>query len=129
MKLSVLVVMQQERRAWLMSQLEACGFDVLAVEDCEEVTRVLRARPLVQVVLTDEKLPDGPWPRVLEEVRRNDIGAEIIVCARLGDPRLWIHVLAQGAYDLLAEPYEPKELRRIIETAAEGCGRVHALAS
>ncbi|HYM13313.1 MAG TPA: hypothetical protein VEU62_21420 [Bryobacterales bacterium] len=117
-KISVLLVMACERRLALVERLQSCGIAVLAVSDCEEARRILRTRPAVPVVLTDEKLPDGSWSKVMEEVWQNELEAETIVCTRAEDPGLWIHVLAQGAYDLLVEPYEGKEVRRIIEAAA-----------
>src|SRR5207302_11084855 len=75
--------------------------------------------PKVQVVLTDTVLPDGDWRRVLEIVAHSCPNIEVVVSARLGDHRLWIDVLEQGAYDVLVEPYECEEVRRIVETAAE----------
>jgi DNA-binding NtrC family response regulator len=117
-KISVLLVMAFDRRLSLVERLESCGIEVLPVSDCAEARRILRTQPAVQVVLTDEKLQDGSWCKVIEEVWQNEVGAETIVCTRAGDPGLWIHVLAHGAYDLLVEPYERKEVWRIIQSAA-----------
>ncbi len=118
MKISVLLVMEYKRRERLMEQLESCGMDVLAVADCDGARRILRQQPLVHVVLTDERLRDGNWLSVLDEIRRNQLEAETIVCSRIGDPRLWVHILGYGAYDLLVEPWETGEVRRIIEGRA-----------
>ncbi len=110
--------MDAERRLPLIDRLESSGVEVLPVCDFEEARRILRTHPPVQIVLTDEALPDGSWWRVMHEVRENRVNAEIIVCTRVGDPGLWLHVLAHGAYDLLVEPYDKREVRRIIEAAA-----------
>ena len=34
---------------------------------------------------------------------------EVVVCSRMGDPRLWLDVLEQGGYDVLVEPFEHEE--------------------
>jgi len=118
MKIIVLLVMAGERRRPLLERLGSPEIEVWPVSDCEEAQRVLETRPPVQVVLTDETLSDGNWARVMRHVWENQVEAQTIVCTRLVDPRLWVHVLAHGAYDLLVEPHEKEEVRRIIESAA-----------
>jgi FixJ family two-component response regulator len=55
---------------------------------------------------------------VLQTVAQAGANIEVVVCSRLGDHKLWIDVLEQGAYDLLVEPYQHEEIRRIVEGAA-----------
>jgi len=40
---------------------------------------------------------------VLEIVAHDRPNAEVVVCSRLGDHKLWMDVLEQGAYDVLVE--------------------------
>jgi DNA-binding NtrC family response regulator len=117
MSTTILLIMGHDRRLSLLGHLEGNGISVLTASDFAEAQRILQARPPVQAVVTDEALSDGIWADVLQEVRGNDIPAETIVCTRLGDARLWIDVLEQGAYDLLVEPYGPDEVRRVIRNA------------
>jgi FixJ family two-component response regulator len=35
-----------------------------------------------------------------------------------GDPKLWLDVLEQGGYDVLVQPYQREEIKRIVEAAA-----------
>jgi DNA-binding NtrC family response regulator len=79
---------------------------------------MLEAQPAVQVVVTDARLHDGDWRRVFELVERGRRKIEVVVCSRLGDPKLWLDVLDQGGYDLLVEPFQHEEVRRIVEAAA-----------
>ncbi len=118
LKISALLVMTPERRSPLLERLQACGVEVLPVAGCGEARQILRQRPSLHVVLTDEALPDGNWSSVLQEVWRNEIPAATIVCTRVGDPGPWLPVLARGVYDLLVAPYDDREVRRIIEGAA-----------
>jgi CheY-like chemotaxis protein len=68
--IKAMLVMAQERRSTLVNALETCGFDVLPACDCNEARRMLETQPLVQVVVTDARLHDGDWRRVLEIVEQ-----------------------------------------------------------
>jgi len=114
-----MLVMSKERRSSLLEALESCGIDVLPVCDCNEARRMLEPRPLVQmVVVTDAVLHDGDWRRVLAIVAQGRANIEVIVCSRLGDYNRWIDVLEQCGYDVLVEPFDQEEVRRIVEAAA-----------
>jgi DNA-binding NtrC family response regulator len=128
--IKAMLVMAQERHSTLVEALESCGFDVLPVCDCKEARRMLEAQPAVQVVVTDARLHDGDWRRVFEIVERGRRKIEVVVCSRLGDPKLWLDVLDQGGYDVLVEPFEHEEVRRIVEAAAgRSLMRSHAQAT
>ena len=113
-----MLVMAQKRRSTLVNALESCGIDMLPVCDCHEAQRMLEAQQAVQVVVTDARLHDGDWRRVIEIVERGRRRIEVVVCSRLGDPKLWLDVLEEGGYDVLVEPFEHEEVRRIVEAAA-----------
>jgi len=113
-----MLVMAQESRLPLLNALESCGIEVLPVCDCKEAQQMLETHPLVQAVVTDTTLPDGDWRRVLEIVDQSCRKIEVVVCLRLGDPKLWLDVLEQGGYDVLVEPFTHNEVRRIVEAAA-----------
>jgi DNA-binding NtrC family response regulator len=118
-KITAMLIMARERRPPLLEALESCGIDVLLVCNCNEGRRMLEIHPQVQVVLTDAALPDGDWREVLQIVAQAGINIEVVVCSRLGDHKLSMDVLEHGAYDVLVEPYECEEVRRIVETAAD----------
>jgi DNA-binding NtrC family response regulator len=108
-----------EPRLPLVEALESCDIDVLLVCNCNEGRQLLEIQPQVQVVLTDAALPDGDWREVLQIVAQAGVNIEVVVSSRLGDYKLWIDVLEHGAYDVLVEPYESEEVRRIVEGAAD----------
>jgi DNA-binding NtrC family response regulator len=118
-KITAMLIMARERRLPLLEALESCGIDVLPICDCNEARRMLEIQPQVQVVLTDAALPDGDWRGVLQIVAQAGVNIEVVVCSRLGDHKLSMDVLEHGAYDVLVEPYECEEVRRIVETAAD----------
>ena len=110
--------MARERRLPLLDVLESCSIEVLPVCDCNEARRMLETQPRVQAVVKDTALPDGDWRRVLEIVVRGRRTIEVVVCSRLDDHKLWLDVLEQGGYDVLVQPYQREEIKRIVEAAA-----------
>ena len=113
-----MLVMARELRQPLLDTLHSCGVEVLAVSDCNEAVQTLDTQQQFQVVLTDAALPDGDWRRVLEIVERRRRKIQVVVCSRLGDPKLWLDVLEEGGYDVLVEPYRREEIQRIVKSAA-----------
>jgi DNA-binding NtrC family response regulator len=70
-------------------------------------------------VLTEACLPDGDWKDVLSLVW--DLGTlpAVIVTHRFADDRFWAEVLNLGCYDMLAQPFDACEVRRILTLACE----------
>jgi DNA-binding response OmpR family regulator len=54
---------------------------------------------------------------MLGEIMRLPEPPFLIVTSRLADERLWAEVLNLGAYDVLAKPFESKEVVRIVSLA------------
>ena len=117
-KIKALLIIAQDRHQPLLDALESCGIEVLAVRNCSEARRMFEAQPPVQVVVTDAILNDGDWRRVLAMVAQGRRKIEVVVCSRLCDARLWLDVIEEGGYDVLVEPFEHDEVRRIVEAAA-----------
>ena len=117
-KMTAMLIMGRERRLPLLEALESCGIDVLPVCNCNEARCVLETQLQMQVVLTDTTLPDGDWREALDIVVEARPNVQVIVCSRIADPSLWIDVLEWGAYDLLVQPYQCEEVRRILEAAS-----------
>lgn len=127
--LTALVVMPKERNSDIIRQLSTIHASVVTASTCGEAVDLLRVNPWVQVVLTDLSLPDGSWCDVLDRVGDITPDAQVVVCARLADERLWTQALEAGAFDVLVEPYQPAEVRRIVDAAATGRSRRHLAAA
>ena len=70
------------------------------------------------VVICDGRLPDGnSWKDLLHEMRKMQDPPPLIVADRLADDRLWAEALNLGAYDLLAKPFDGKEVWHAVTTA------------
>lgn len=120
-----LLVMPPERRQPLLRELELLDIEVLAAGTCHEARGVLETHPPVEVVITDLSFTDGNWCDIFKYLVDNAVEASVIVSCPLADERLWSEVLWRGAYDMLVEPYERSELRRIVEGAVRAIRAAH----
>jgi DNA-binding NtrC family response regulator len=73
------------------------------------------------VILTAAGLPDGSWLDVISLARDVAPSTEVIVTDRHADARFWAEVLNLGGYDLLVQPFQESEVRRILSNA---CSRI-----
>lgn len=70
------------------------------------------------VVICDGRLSDGhSWKDLLHEIRKMEDPPPLIVADRLAEDRLWAEALNLGAYDLLAKPFDGKEVWHAVTTA------------
>jgi len=128
-QLTALVVMPQDRRSHLIDHISAMHAEIRTASSCGEAVDVLRLNPAIGLVLTDLSLPDGSWFDVLNRVGDISANAEVVVCARVADERLWTQVLEAGGFDVLVEPYQAVEVKRILDAALAGRSRRLAAAS
>ena len=78
------------------------------------------------VILTESAFQGGTWLDVLHLVRESPRDVRVIVTDPQADARFWAEALNLGAYDLLAQPFEEDEVRRIMQNA---CTRVASAGS
>jgi DNA-binding response OmpR family regulator len=94
--------------------LSGSKWRLLCAQDCREAWQILHQVP-VGVVLVERSFPDGlGWRHLLEETTSMKEAPPVIVAAREVDDALWAEVLGAGAFDLLAKPFDPLEVRRAI---------------
>ena len=71
----------------------------------------------IGVVLCERDLSPGDWKDMLERVRYVTDAPPLIVTSRHADDRLWAEALGCGAYDVLAKPFDRRELVRSVSLA------------
>jgi len=108
--------------AALACMLHTLPVSIEHVEDVKQVRSKLKAS-IYDVILSAAKLPDGTWRDVLDLARCENPHAEVIVTEREADARFWAEALNLGAYDLIAQPFAPGEVQRILGNA---CARASA---
>lgn len=80
--------------------------------------RTLLRRSHVDVVISDSRLSDGLcWKDLLGEIQAMGGPPPLIVADRLADEYLWAEVLNLGGYDLLAKPFDAREVRHAVGAA------------
>ena len=115
----ILLVMPPQRRLSLLNLLETNGLEVFAAKGFREAQRKLDTPASYDLVFVDAELPDGSWQDLLQHVKDSRRTCEMIVCSRCGDERLWAEVIQCGAFDLIVEPYEEREVLRIVQSALD----------
>ena len=67
------------------------------------------------VVLSEADLDDGNWMDALRLAQGN--AAELVVTHPWADASFWAEAINLGAYDLLAQPFQRTEVRRVLASA------------
>jgi len=94
------------------------GFNVSKAANGQEGLEIFQAaRPAI--VLLDLKMPGMDGMEVLEKIRIVDDNAIVIVITGYATVETAIQAMKQGAYDFIPKPFEPDQLRLIVNRAAE----------
>jgi len=79
------------------------------------VTALAKEGP--HIVLCEKDLGKESWRDLLHQVRQLPDPPSLIVASRLADEYLWAEALNLGAYDVLAAPFDPAEVVRVLSSA------------
>ncbi len=71
-----------------------------------------------EVVICEDRLADGDWRDLLNDLRAAENTPRLIVTSRLADDRLWAEVLNLGGCDVLTKPFAEKEVSHAVKMAA-----------
>ena len=71
----------------------------------------------IAVVLCERDLASGTWIDLLEHINDLPNVPSLIVTSRLADDRLWSEALNLGAWDVLAKPFDRREVVRSVKLA------------
>lgn len=115
----VLVAMPSQQRFGLLAILEQSGMDVYVAGNFRDAHQKLSEQASYDLLFVGAELPGGDWQRLVQAILDSGKTCEVIVCARLADEQLWADVLQCGAYDLIPEPYDEREVARIARSALD----------
>ncbi|HEY7680240.1 MAG TPA: hypothetical protein VIC04_06935 [Terriglobia bacterium] len=113
----LLLVLSPERKHRLLKALHNGRFLIECASDFQGAKDLLGSERHFDLLILDAELGGGLWKDLLAWSRRLGTVSAAVVCARLGDHQLWSEVLQGGAYDLITEPLDAKEVARIVEGA------------
>jgi DNA-binding NtrC family response regulator len=78
--------------------------------------RLMQNRPL-PVVLCEQRTGDPSWKNFLEKTGELPQPPCVIITSRIADDYLWSEALNLGAYDVLATPFDAREVMRVLGSA------------
>ncbi len=94
------------------------GFQVLKASTGAEALDIL-AEQIIPIVLLDLKMPGMDGMEVLARIRELDEPILVIVITGFATVETAIEAMKQGAYDFIAKPFEPEQLRIVVNRAAD----------
>ena len=98
--------------------LQRMGYDVLTAARGDDALKLIDAsRP--EIVLLDLKMPGKDGMEVLAHIRQLDPNILAIVITGYATVDAAIEAMKRGAYDFVPKPFEPDQLRIVINRAAE----------
>jgi DNA-binding NtrC family response regulator len=118
----LVVSSDEEVRRKLGEILRQCGLAAVFASTVSESGMVLAGNE-VFVVLCDDCLPDGKYVDIVKLVGRSDSKVQVVVVSRTGEWPEYLTAIHAGAFDYLAYPPVPWELRRIVQNAFRECVR------
>jgi DNA-binding NtrC family response regulator len=72
---------------------------------------------VVPVLICESDLIDGTWRDLLDQITDMQHAPLLIVTSRLADDALWSEVLNLGGYNVLAKPFDSKEVFHVVSNA------------
>ena len=71
----------------------------------------------IPIVLCDRDGQPEAWREILHAAQSLSAPPCVIVTSRLADDRLWAELVHNGAFDLLAKPFDKSDVIRIVHSA------------
>lgn len=105
----------------LRSGLEKLG---CAVEICDNPAGVLELikEKTFDIVITDIMMPEINGLQVLEAVKAKGQETRVIIITGFATADLARETMEKGAYDMIAKPFKPGDLRKMVVRAAQDMG-------
>ena len=115
----VLVVDDEENlRHMLQTLLKREGYEPVGVPSVDCALRELGNLPY-DIIITDLRMPGRSGMDLVDEVRRRNLDATVVVMTAFGSKDVAIEAMKRGAYDYLSKPFEADELVLLLRKAEE----------
>jgi two-component system response regulator AtoC len=115
----VLVVDDEENlRHMLQTLLKREGYEPVGVASVDSALRELENLPF-DIIITDLRMPGRSGMELVDEVRRRNLDATVVVMTAFGSKDVAIEAMKRGAYDYLSKPFEADELVLLLRKAEE----------
>lgn len=105
-------------RRILVTNLRRDGHVAVEASGASEA-KALLVKDEYDVVLTDQKMPDGSGLDVLNAAHEDDSTTSVIFLTAVGTLELAVESMRQGAFDFLTKPFVPDVVRSAVNRACE----------
>ncbi|MFH1738834.1 MAG: response regulator [bacterium] len=102
----------------LKSALAKDGFDVEVLSNSREALNRIQEKEF-DVVVTDFRMDDVDGIDVLEHALSRSERTKVVLITGYATLELAHEALAKGAFDVIAKPFQPKDLRKIVARAVK----------
>jgi DNA-binding NtrC family response regulator len=100
----------------LRAALEKSGYAVEVFEDSRAALRRLDEKEF-DIIVTDVRMEEVDGIEVLEHVLERSARTKVIVITGYATVEVAREALAKGAFDFIAKPFKPDDLREVIQKA------------
>jgi DNA-binding NtrC family response regulator len=109
-----------DMRELLLEVLEDAGYEVVAAADGNEAMSYLeRADEMIDLIITDVRMPGIKGDELLAAVRERRAEAPVIVITAFGSVEQAVEMVKAGAFQYLTKPFETADLLRAVAEALE----------
>jgi two-component system response regulator AtoC len=109
---------EQNLRHMLQTLLRREGYEPVGVPSVESALKELSDRPY-DIVITDLRMPGQSGLDLVDEIRRRNLGATVVVMTAYGSRDIAIEAMKHGAYDYISKPFEADEIVLLLRKAEE----------
>ena len=103
----------------LRAALEKNGYAVEVFEDSRAALQRLDEKDF-DIIVTDVRMEEVDGIQVLEHVLERSARTRVIVITGYATVEVAREALTKGAFDFIAKPFKPDDLRQVIKKAADG---------
>ncbi len=106
----------------LKTALEKSGHTVEIFEDGRKAIETIDSETGLDIVVTDVRMGDVDGIQVLQHVQSKSDRTKVIIITGYATVEVAREAMAKGAFDFIAKPFKPNELRAVIAKAAKELG-------
>ena len=105
-------------RQLLRSILEDLPSEILEANGVSQACKALASRD-IDVIVTDQQMPDGTGLEVLAAARESDPAIPVILLTGVATIQLAVDAMKAGAFDFLTKPFQVDQVLAVVRRAAE----------
>jgi len=106
----------------LKPALEKSGHEVEVFTNGSEAIKRIEASPF-DIVVTDVRMDEVDGIEVLRHVKEMSPRTKVIIITGYATIEMAREALVKGAFDFIAKPFKPDELRTVIDKAADALAK------